>query len=166
VVSSTPQPHFTPWERPRYPLYRRLGGPQGRSGQVRKISPPRGFQYPECPARSQSLYRLSYLAHTHYKMYCNVMNTSFTFCLVTFYSSFKNCVWHETDSRQQMMVGQHTVWGKKHRLNLTFRGSCIVIYSYNKSQQDALLLKFIVVRNSTCFRQIYCPSSGFLIQYS
>ena len=27
----------------RYPLYRRLGGPQGRSGQVRKISPPPGF---------------------------------------------------------------------------------------------------------------------------
>jgi len=24
----------------RYPLFRRLGGPQGRSGQVRKISPP------------------------------------------------------------------------------------------------------------------------------
>ena len=23
----------------RYPLYRRLGGPQGRSGRVRKISP-------------------------------------------------------------------------------------------------------------------------------
>ena len=28
---------------PRYPLYRRLGGPQGRSGQVWKISPPPGF---------------------------------------------------------------------------------------------------------------------------
>ena len=27
----------------RYPLYRRLGGPQDRSGQVRKISPPPGF---------------------------------------------------------------------------------------------------------------------------
>ena len=27
----------------RYLLYRRLGGPQGRSGQVRKISPPTGF---------------------------------------------------------------------------------------------------------------------------
>jgi len=26
-----------------YPLYRMLGGPQGRSGQVRKISPPPGF---------------------------------------------------------------------------------------------------------------------------
>jgi hypothetical protein len=27
----------------RYPLYRRLGGPQGRSGQGRKISPTPGF---------------------------------------------------------------------------------------------------------------------------
>jgi hypothetical protein len=27
----------------RYPLYRRLGGPQGRSERVRKISPPSGF---------------------------------------------------------------------------------------------------------------------------
>jgi len=27
----------------RYPLYRRVGGPQGRSGQVRKISPPPEF---------------------------------------------------------------------------------------------------------------------------
>ena len=27
----------------RYPLYRRLGSPQGQSGRVRKISPPPGF---------------------------------------------------------------------------------------------------------------------------
>jgi len=30
-------------EKTRYPLYRSLGGPQSRSGQVRKISPPPGF---------------------------------------------------------------------------------------------------------------------------
>ena len=30
----------------RYPLYRRLGRPQGRSGRVRKISPPPGFDPP------------------------------------------------------------------------------------------------------------------------
>jgi len=41
-----------------------------------------------------------------------------------------------------------------------------VIYSYNKSQQDALFLKFIFVKNSTYFGQIYCPSSGVLILYS
>ena len=27
----------------RYPLYRRLGEPQGRSGRMRKVSPPPGF---------------------------------------------------------------------------------------------------------------------------
>ena len=27
----------------QYSLYRRLGGPQGRSGQVKKISPAKGF---------------------------------------------------------------------------------------------------------------------------
>jgi len=32
-----------PSGKTRYPLYRRLGGPQGRSGQVRKILPPPGF---------------------------------------------------------------------------------------------------------------------------
>ena len=44
----------------RYPLYRRLGGPQSRSGQVREISPPTRIRFPDRPARSVSLYRLSY----------------------------------------------------------------------------------------------------------
>ena len=34
---------LSPGKATRYPLYRRLGGSQGRSGQVRKISPPPGF---------------------------------------------------------------------------------------------------------------------------
>ena len=29
--------------KPRYPLYKRLGGPQGQTGRVRKISPPPEF---------------------------------------------------------------------------------------------------------------------------
>jgi hypothetical protein len=37
-----PRPHLTPGTS-RYPLYGRLGGPQGWSGQMRKISPPPGF---------------------------------------------------------------------------------------------------------------------------
>ena len=39
--------HYSPAALPpgktRYPLYRRLGGPRGRSGRVRKISPSPGF---------------------------------------------------------------------------------------------------------------------------
>ena len=36
----------------RYPLYRRLRGSQGRSGQVQKISPPTGIRSPDRPVRS------------------------------------------------------------------------------------------------------------------
>ena len=43
-----------------YPLYRRLGGHQGLSGRVRKISPPTGIRSPDRPGRSETLYRLSY----------------------------------------------------------------------------------------------------------
>ena len=49
-----------PRGKTRYPLYRRLGGPQVRSRQVWKISPPTGIRSPDRPARSQSLYRLRY----------------------------------------------------------------------------------------------------------
>ena len=59
VVNATAQPLY-PQGKTRYPWYRRLGGPQGRSEQVRKISPPPGFDPPERPARSESLHRLSY----------------------------------------------------------------------------------------------------------
>jgi hypothetical protein len=39
-------------------------------------------------------------------------------------------------------------------------------YCCNKSPQDALFVNFILVKNSTCFGQIYCPSSGVLKLYS
>ena len=45
----------------RYPSYRRLGGTQGRSGRVQKISPPpTGIRSPDRQARSESLCRLRY----------------------------------------------------------------------------------------------------------
>ena len=57
------QPHAPtalPLGKTQYPLFRRLGAPQGRSGRVRKISPPTGIRSPDRPARSESLYRLSF----------------------------------------------------------------------------------------------------------
>jgi hypothetical protein len=44
----------------RYTLCRRLGGPQGRSGRMHKSRPPTGIRFPNCPACSDSAYRLSY----------------------------------------------------------------------------------------------------------
>ena len=54
----------------RYPLYRRLGGPQGRSGQAQEISSPTGIRSPDRPSRIESLYRLSSpRPHTHTHIY-------------------------------------------------------------------------------------------------
>jgi len=58
-------------EKIRYPLYRRLGGPQGRCGQVQRISPPAGIRSLDRPARSQSIYGLSYPARVQLAVFIN-----------------------------------------------------------------------------------------------
>ena len=35
-----------------------------------------------------------------------------------------------------------------------------MIHSYNKSQRDALFPKIYLIKYSTCFGQVHCPSSG------
>jgi len=59
-------------EKTRYQLYRTLGGPQGRSGQVRKISPPTGIRsrtgqpvasrYTDYATRPTGVWSLPYLS--------------------------------------------------------------------------------------------------------
>jgi hypothetical protein len=49
-------PAALPPGKSRYPLYRKMGGPQGQSGQVRKISPPPGFD----PRTVHSVVSLAY----------------------------------------------------------------------------------------------------------
>ena len=61
VVSSTPRPRFNPGKDP-VPIYRRLGGPQGRSGRAENLVPP-GIRFRTVQPIAQSLYRLSYPAH-------------------------------------------------------------------------------------------------------
>jgi hypothetical protein len=63
--------HTLPPGKTRYPLYRRLGGLQGRSGQVRKISPPPGFdprtvqpvgsRYTDYATRPTNVYKYIYI---------------------------------------------------------------------------------------------------------
>jgi hypothetical protein len=50
-------PVALPPRKTRYSLYRRLGRPQGLSGQVRKISPTTRVRSSDRPAHSKSLYR-------------------------------------------------------------------------------------------------------------
>ena len=51
-------PAVSPPQITGYLLYRRLGGPQGRSEQMREISAPTAILSPDRPVRSQSLHRL------------------------------------------------------------------------------------------------------------
>jgi hypothetical protein len=72
----TPCPvRFTPWKERRYPLYKRLGRPQGRSRRVRKISPAPEFD-PWILQPVASHYRLSYPgSHTFRRLsLCNFLH--------------------------------------------------------------------------------------------
>jgi hypothetical protein len=59
---STPRPgRFTPGKETRYPLHRKLDGPQGLLDGCGKSRPPTGIRSSDRPASSEWLYRLSYL---------------------------------------------------------------------------------------------------------
>jgi hypothetical protein len=85
---------YLPPGKTRYPLYRRLGGNQGRSGQVRKISPPPGFdlrtvqpvasRYTDWAIRPTNLtdvpfhkYNFSCLKSRQHRLKCNNTNSCF-----------------------------------------------------------------------------------------
>jgi hypothetical protein len=82
----------------RYPLYRRLGGPQGRSGRARKISPPPGFDPRTVQPVSRSLYRLSQPAHRLIRIYAYLQLVFVTekenSCLSYLWESGCLSVWH------------------------------------------------------------------------
>ena len=64
MVSSTPRPHFTPGKEP-VPIVREAGWATGPVWTGGKSRPHRDL-IPDRPARSQSLYLLSYPAHLFY----------------------------------------------------------------------------------------------------
>ena len=53
----------------RYPFYRRMGVPQGRSGRAENLAPT-GIRSRTVQPVAQSLYRLSYRAHFILHYYC------------------------------------------------------------------------------------------------
>ena len=78
-------PAALPPVKTRYPLYRRLGGPQGRSGQVRKISPPPGFDLRTVQPVASRFTDCAVPAPTH-----THTNTHFiVFCVIVQHSSTK-----------------------------------------------------------------------------
>jgi hypothetical protein len=121
VVSQRHAPGALPPEMSRYPVYRRLGGPQGRSEQVQKISPT-----PEFDPRTIQAVATCY---TNYAIKCGVL-TSFscitnhdcnhTVCIVTnFVLTFPLC-----DSvlvllkYSKLLIFKINIHGSVHRNNI------------------------------------------------
>jgi len=69
VVSSMPWPHFTPGKDP-VPIVQEAGWALGMVWTGGK-SRPHWHSIPDRPARSQSLYQLSYPAHIYWSKCCN-----------------------------------------------------------------------------------------------
>jgi hypothetical protein len=117
VVSTTPRPLYPPGKT----RYRRLGGPQGRSGRVQKSSPPTGIRSPDRPARSQSLNRLSY--PTHIYIYTHFLNPAINFIEPFLMSQQQNTL--------QVLILFHTIKLHKFLLNLCDLG-LIGFYRVNR----------------------------------
>jgi hypothetical protein len=67
----------------RYPLCRRLGGPQGRSGQARKISPPPGFDPRTVqPVASRYIHNVFISIFIIYNVKHNYYNCRCLYCLL------------------------------------------------------------------------------------
>jgi hypothetical protein len=119
VVSFTPRPLY-PWGKsPRYPLDRRLGGLQSRSGRCgeQKILDPTGTRTPtpRRPASSQSLYRLSYP---------NSHNTSVTSRFFFCSRLFNQCLSIEIAQRRILESLMNAEFKKKWRYgSLPYRGT-------------------------------------------
>jgi hypothetical protein len=65
MVSVTPRPYFTPGKEP-VPIIQEAGWAPGPAWTGAENLAPTGIRSPDLPARSQSLYRLSYPAHRYF----------------------------------------------------------------------------------------------------
>jgi hypothetical protein len=126
-----------------------------------------GVRIPNSPANNDSLYRLRYPGT------CTLTENRIIFCIHRFHT----CNLTNVPVRAMKAFGglklqlfsflTSTLDGDEWSASRYSRFNPIYFYSsYNKSQRDALILTFILIKNSTCFGQIYCPSSGVSTLYT
>jgi hypothetical protein len=92
VVNATVGPLYTSGKS-RYPLCRRLGEPQSRSGRVQKISPPTGIRSPDRPARTES------------ELYSSTIGA--TFAIGIFVKNHKTKSTSKYKIKHQILTAQH-----------------------------------------------------------
>jgi len=120
VVNATPR-CFTPGKETRYPSYRWLGEPQGRSGRVRKILIPPGFGSPYRPACSKSLYRLHYpgplYTHTHTHTHTHIYIYIYIYIYIHTYIHINIC--HAFVGLDNKLYTMHSTYIKTQKIEFT-----------------------------------------------
>jgi hypothetical protein len=166
--------NFTPrGKSPRYPLDRRLDGPQSRSGRSgeEKILDPTGTRTPLlcCPARRQSLYRLRYTGSQELKYLSQFKYRLRYHCLLEFeyaylmkqvfeiFFCFSLCVMKQTFHCQIPCFCSFAQKGNevncdipKHLLDTVF-GFCVAFDQVFKERKDVLKWMVFCVASETCY---------------
>jgi hypothetical protein len=132
---STPRPgRFTPGKETLYSLYGRLGGPQGRSGRLQKISPPPGFDprtvQPVPTELSCSNPVVSWIRNQH--SFCDWVGTAKSLCVTL---NCRLCVCFHTKAihQQAAPLYKHT-----HQWNCPFHSSVTTVRWRDVSSYDSL----------------------------
>ena len=82
-----------PHGKTQYPFYRRLGGPQGRSGRAENLVPT-GIRSRTVQSVAQSLYRLSYRAHKFLRHITrnSINNCNFVLLVISVSGGLRYCL--------------------------------------------------------------------------
>jgi hypothetical protein len=141
----------------RYPLYRRLGGPQGLSGRARKICPPTGFDLPALPAR-RAVHKVSCIVRDlKWTMTCNITQGCLwkvNVCVghqekVSIYGTWTNMLW----SSFPTIIGRARRFAKS---GYKIRHGCPSAWN-TKAPTARIFMKFSIF----AFSKIYINSSIF-----
>jgi len=135
--------HTLPTGKTRYPFYRRLGGSQGRSGRAENVVPT-GIRSRTLQPVAQSLYRLSYRAHTYmfrmYKLWTVgfTVNNNYAAMLYHIMSSFlrvNSCIFRSS-------IQQHVTTNVRQRRNLLNRSMLVRFVIKLRISSTSLTAKF------------------------
>ena len=101
--------HTLPPGKTRYPFYRRLGRPQGRSGRAENLVPT-GIRSQTVQPVAQSLYRLSYPAHDKYqvptKNYVSCVSLYTAVIIIMFILTHFSIEYYETTTKHRAFVSK------------------------------------------------------------
>ena len=143
--------HHTPAALPPgktwYPLYRRLGGTQGRSGWVQKISPPPGFDprtvqpvashYTDWAILALNITIPLYICHSIF--YFNKWKLFPAFCIIIYWVSKKCTVLHITF---YALYHQHFDYAIYFEVQTFFFFSKLHLIQYSSLQQTVLFVLY------------------------